>query len=80
MGWRAELSLFSRKSIIRPNVHLNIPQTVGTDLHNHKSPTISFLRRFFGSSVTPAAMSAAKTKAQDIIDNNAVGMLVPCGI
>jgi hypothetical protein len=42
-----------------------------------QSPNISFLRRFFGSSVNPAAMSAAKTKAQGIIDNNAVGTLQP---
>ena len=38
-------------------------------------PNISFLRRFFASSVNPAAMSAAKTKAQSIIDENAVGRL-----
>lgn len=37
-------------------------------------PTISFLRRFFTStSVSPAQMSAAKTKAEQIIDENAVG-------
>jgi len=34
-------------------------------------PTISFLRRFFTSSAT---MSAAKTKAQSIIDDNAVAV------
>jgi len=45
---------------------------VKTDLDHHL-PNISFLRRFFGSSVSPAAMSAAKTKAQGIIDDNAVG-------
>lgn len=37
-------------------------------------PNISFLRRFFASSVNPATMAAAKTKAQKIIDENAVGM------
>ena len=52
-----------------PTIHSN------PVLQNH-SPIlaiISFLRRFFASSVSPAAMSAAKTKAQGIIDENAVG-------
>ncbi len=39
---------------------------------------ISFLRRFFASSVNPATMSAAKTKAQKIIDENAVGTNTRC--
>jgi len=38
-------------------------------------PIISFLRRFFNStSVTPNAMSAAKVKAQQIIDENPVAV------
>ena len=40
-------------------------------------PIISFLRRFFASSANTAAMSAAKTKAQGIIDENAVGTFLP---
>ena len=41
----------------------------------HRLPTIAFLSRFFRSSATHSpAMSAAKTKAQGIIDENAVGM------
>ena len=38
-------------------------------------PTISFLRKLFssGSTLSPATMSAAKTKTQQIIDDNAVG-------
>ena len=40
-------------------------------------PIISFLRRFFASSANTAAMSAAKTKAQGIIDENAVGTFFP---
>lgn len=45
----------------------------------HKQlPTISFLRRFFLSTpVNPANMSAAKVKAQTIIDENGVGMFLP---
>merc|ERR1712093_312842 len=38
-------------------------------------PTISFLRRFFSTTtVNPGTMSAAKTKAQGIIDDNAVAV------
>jgi hypothetical protein len=48
------------------------------DLHIFPPPNISFLRRFFASSVNPATMSAAKTKAQKIIDENAVGMNTRC--
>jgi hypothetical protein len=41
-----------------------------------KLPTTSFIfTRLFGTAITPAAMSAAKTKAQKIIDENAVGRL-----
>jgi hypothetical protein len=38
-----------------------------------KSPTINFLRSFFRSPSTPDQVMAAKAKAQEIIDNNAVG-------
>jgi len=34
---------------------------------------MNFIRSFFTSSVSTEAMSAAKTKAQNIIDENAVG-------
>ena len=36
-------------------------------------PNISFLRRLLSSSSHTAAMSATKTKVQEIIDNNGVG-------
>ncbi|RFU25295.1 hypothetical protein B7463_g11034, partial [Scytalidium lignicola] len=40
-----------------------------------KSPNISFLRRFFGSTPTnPASIMAAKAKALSIIDENAVAV------
>ncbi|KAJ5575208.1 hypothetical protein N7450_009107 [Penicillium hetheringtonii] len=41
---------------------------------NSHSPTIYYFRRLFGSfaAPSPAAMSAAKTKAQSLIDENAV--------
>ncbi|KAF7977047.1 hypothetical protein HWV62_4818 [Athelia sp. TMB] len=40
----------------------------------HHSPAISFLARFFGNTASPVAMSAAKIKAQQIIDDNAVAV------
>ena len=36
-------------------------------------PTISFLRYFFARPPSPGTMSAARTKAQAIIDENPVG-------
>jgi hypothetical protein len=40
------------------------------------SPTTNFLRSFFtgARAASPNTIMAAKAKAQDIIDNNAVGM------
>lgn len=38
-----------------------------------QSPIISFIRSFFTRASSPATMSAAKTKAQEIIDSNGVG-------
>ncbi|KAI8624760.1 putative glutaredoxin [Xylariaceae sp. FL1651] len=35
---------------------------------------MNFIRQFFTTSVSPEAMSAAKTKAQKIIDENAVAV------
>jgi hypothetical protein len=35
---------------------------------------MNFIRQFFTSPVSPETMSAAKAKAQKIIDENAVGM------
>lgn len=56
------------------------PSTIATlnyrDFETNPLPNISFLRRLVASSASPAAMSAAKTKAQGIIDDNAVGMLI----
>lgn len=43
-------------------------------LHRNLTAKISFLRRFFASGVNPAMSAAAKTKAQGIINDNAVGM------
>jgi hypothetical protein len=37
-------------------------------------PTISFLRHFFTRATSPGTMTAAKTKAQGIIDDNAVAV------
>ena len=39
-----------------------------------QTPKTDFLRSFFGGrSASPNTIMAAKTKAQDIIDNNSVG-------
>jgi hypothetical protein len=59
---------------IRP-LHRLTHETISSQASLRTLPTISFLRRFFGSGATtnPAIMSAAKTKAQGIIDENAVG-------
>ena len=54
---------------------LHIFTTTHSTESRTRLPTIAFLSRFFRSSAThSAAMSAAKTKAQNIIDENAVGM------
>lgn len=52
--------------------HLN--QLLQNSSQSINLPNISFFRRIFASSVTPTMSSAAKAKAQEIIDNNAVGM------
>lgn len=47
----------------------------------YQSPIISFIRSFFTRASSPATMSAAKTKAQEIIDSNGVGkniIAMPC--
>jgi hypothetical protein len=60
------------------NPSLSFPQP-STSTHklpdeSHKLPNISFLRKLFSTSAgNPTVMSAAKTKAQGIIDENAVG-------
>jgi len=41
---------------------------------HHNPPTISFLRHFFARAPSPGTMSAAKTKAQGIIDENPVAV------
>lgn len=54
--------------------HLHLQNQTKNQSQSQTLPIISFLRRFFQtSSVAPATMSAAKTKAQQIIDENAVG-------
>ena len=64
--------IFSSPAPFRLYKFNHLPRTSQT--RTHKLPTIaSILRRLFGSSVSPEAMSAAKTKAQGIIDDNAVG-------
>ena len=58
-----------------PQPNIRIPISANCYQSPYQSPIIAFLRRLFGSSVaSQAAMSAAKTKAQSIIDENAVGM------
>jgi hypothetical protein len=43
------------------------------------SPTINFIRSFFSGarSASPNTIMAARTKAQEIIDSNAVGEWIP---
>lgn len=44
------------------------------DLQRNPTDKISFLRRLIASGVNPAMSAAAKTKAEGIINENAVGM------
>ncbi|KAI3325223.1 putative glutaredoxin [Xylariaceae sp. AK1471] len=41
---------------------------------HHNTSSMNFIRKLFTTSVSPEAMSAAKTKAQSIIDENAVAV------
>ncbi|THV82350.1 hypothetical protein D6D27_08408, partial [Aureobasidium pullulans] len=40
----------------------------------HNSPIINFVRSFFTRATSPASMSSAKAKAQNIIDQNGVAV------
>ena len=61
-----------------PSSKLYIRTTLSHSQPHRQLPTISFLRRFFISTpVNSANMSAAKVKAQNIIDENGVGMSLP---
>lgn len=73
------LSALSLYSAQKPQPH-NTFFVYGTHLGLHRNPTanISFLRRFFSSGVNPAMSAAARTKAQGIINENAVGMCLRC--
>jgi len=61
-------------------VHKPLPSPITSSskpTNKHQLPTIYFLRRFFSSTpITAANMSAAKTKAQNIIDENPVGLFL----
>lgn len=53
-----------------------VPRLITATKPSYQSPNINFLRSFFSGAraASPNTIMAAKTKAQDIIDNNAVGM------
>ncbi|KAL8828790.1 MAG: hypothetical protein Q9170_006446 [Blastenia crenularia] len=63
------------EQIIYRTSHPSKPFNATSSHHHYKIAIIAFLSRFFRSSAANnAAMSAAKTKAQSIIDDNAVAV------